>query len=128
MLAVGTPDGLSLELQVHRICSSGFRLVVPEAFSVPTPADWQLQRHRGQLTLKDSNGALHARTRIKPPQQWIAAADRHQRVLVLYGFGFDLDNPPRRDEAFASPQAFYSRLNFAAARRLLAAGLVPWKP
>ncbi|KUM75417.1 ATP-binding protein [Streptomyces griseorubiginosus] len=128
MLAVGTPDGLGLELQVHRVCNSGLRLVVLEAFSVPTPADWQLRYHRGQLTLKDSAGAIRASARIKPPQEWIAAADRLRRVLVLYGFGFDLDNPARRNEAFGSPQAFYNRLHSAAARRLLAAGLVPWNP
>jgi hypothetical protein len=128
MLAVGTPDGLGLELQVHRVCNSGLRLVDLEAFSVPTPADWQLRYNRGRLTLKDSTGAVRASARIKPPRDWLAAADGIRRVLVLYGFGFDLDNPARRNEAFGSHQAFYDRLHFAAARRLLAAGLVPWNP
>ncbi|MER5435871.1 ATP-binding protein [Streptomyces sp. NPDC002588] len=127
MLAIGTANSLSLELQVHRICSSGFRLVVPEAFTVPTPAGWQLRRRRGQLTLKDSAGILRARARIRPQQKWLDAADRHRRVLVLYGFGFDLNNPAQQNEAFASRQAFYSRLNLTTARHLLAAGLVPWK-
>ncbi|WP_458245179.1 hypothetical protein [Streptomyces sp. MAI_2237] len=128
MLAVGTPaEGPALELQIHRVCSSGFRLVTPEAFSIPTPPGWHLRHHRNRFILVDSTGTVHARAQIKLPQKWRNAAHGNRRVLVLYGFGFELGNLTRSHEAFASTQAFYERFCAAADRGLLAAALVPWK-
>ncbi len=128
MLAVGTAAGPSLELQVHRVCSSGFRLVTPAAFTIPTPTGWHLRHRRSRLILTDSTGTIHARTRINPPQKWKNAANGNLRVLVLYGFGFELGNPTRSHEALSSPQALYDRFLTASAKGLLAAGLVPWRP
>ncbi|WP_411119954.1 NB-ARC domain-containing protein [Streptomyces sp. 058-1L] len=127
MLAIDVEAHGALELQVHQMCSSGFRLVHFEALSVPTPAGWRLRHRSGQLILQDATGTTRARSRTKLSPQWAAAADGHQRVLVLYGFGFDLADPAKQHEAFASPQAFVDCLSKAAENRLLSVALVHWK-
>ena len=68
---------------------------------------WQATSSTGRV--KDSN---------------TAAASR--RVLVVYGFGFTLEQPAQLRLAFASPQAFAEHFSVAAASGMLMAAFAEW--
>lgn len=127
MLIVQHENGESMELQIHRICGAGFRLANSKAFTVPDLLDWELHRKGSVLQMRDSVGEIWARGRIRPSHEWSESALRNHRVLVIYGFGFDLTNPVGLRKEFASPEDLLDRFHAGAECGLLAAAYVPWK-
>lgn len=126
LTAIPVTGGLAMEYQVHRISSAGFRRVIPEALSIPAPAGWRLRQRGNRLELRDQDGTVWARTVTSLPPRWHEAAAASRRVLVVYGFGFTLEEPALRRPAFASPQAFAEHFHTAAASGMLTAALVAW--
>ncbi|MFD6603687.1 tetratricopeptide repeat protein [Streptomyces coelicoflavus] len=123
MAAVGAP---AMEYQVHRISSAGFRRMIPEAPSVPFLPGWRLCQRGNRMELRDPEGTVWARALTSLPPRWNDAAAASKRVLVVYGFGFTLEEPPERRPAFASPQAFAEHFHTAATSGMLTSAFVEW--
>ncbi|WP_419667584.1 NB-ARC domain-containing protein [Streptomyces sp. 2-1] len=126
MLTAAPNGGPPMEYQVHRISGAGFRRIVPEALTTPTAPGWRLRRRANRLELRDSDGTVWARALTSLPSQWHQAAITKRRVLVLYGFGFELEEPAERRPAFTSDQAFAEHFHTAATGGLLTAAFVAW--
>lgn len=116
----------AMEYQVHRIGGAGFRRIIPEAMSIPTLLDWRLYQRGNRMELRDQKGTVWARAQTSLPPRWLQAAATSKRVLVLYGFGFMLQEPAERRPAFASPQAFAEHFHTVASSGLLTAAFVAW--
>lgn len=116
----------AMEYQVHRISGAGFRRIVPEAMSIPALLEWRLCQRGNRMELRDQGGTVWARAQTSLPPRWHQAAATSKRVLVLYGFGFMLQEPVEQRAAFASPQAFAEHFHTAAASGLLTAAFVAW--
>lgn len=116
----------AMEYQVHRISGAGFRRIIPEAMSIPTLLEWRLCQRGNRMELRDQGGTVWARAQTSLPPRWHQAAATSKRVLVLYGFGFMLQEPIEQRAAFASPQAFAEHFHTAASSGLLTAAFVAW--
>ncbi|MFF2505929.1 hypothetical protein ACFVTY_21430 [Streptomyces sp. NPDC058067] len=116
----------AMEYQVHRISGAGFRRVIPDAMSIPALLEWRLCQRGNRMELRDPDGTVWARAQTNLPPRWHQVAAASQRVLVLYGFGFMLQEPVEQRVAFASPQAFAEHFHTAASSGLLTAAFVAW--
>ncbi|MEU7336681.1 NB-ARC domain-containing protein [Streptomyces sp. NPDC007074] len=127
MLTVMPLNGApAMEYQVHRISGAGFRRILPEAMSIPALLKWRLVQRGNRIELRDEGGTVWARAQTNLPPRWQQAAATSKRVLVLYGFGFMLQEPAEHRPAFASPQAFAEHFHTAAGSGLLTAAFVEW--
>ncbi|NEE36942.1 hypothetical protein G3M53_67540, partial [Streptomyces sp. SID7982] len=116
----------AMEYQVHRISGAGFRRVIPDAMSIPALLEWRLYQRGNRIELRDQDRTVWARAQTNLPPRWHQAAATSKRVLVLYGFGFMLQEPLEQRAAFASPQAFAEHFHQAASSGLLTAAFVAW--
>ncbi|WP_157180469.1 NB-ARC domain-containing protein [Protofrankia coriariae] len=116
-----------VELQIQRICNSGFRRVYGDHLSVPEVAGAVVRAVNRTLELVDAGGAVRAIATNFSTAEWLDSVRHHRRALVFYGFGFRLDAPKARDAIFASPESWSEALTGAARLGLIAAGLVEWR-
>jgi hypothetical protein len=77
--------GRTSEVQVDSIVLSGFRHLSPDAGAdIPRLPTWTVRQTVMGLELWD-RGGIWARADVVPEDEWLRAAERHGRVLVVYG-------------------------------------------
>lgn len=83
--ATSPHTGKTVELQIEHIVSSGFRRLRRDAQGeisrLPT---WSVRRTGVGLELWD-HGGIWARGDVVADEEWLQAAEKHRRVLVVYG-------------------------------------------
>ena len=82
--ATSRSTGKTSELQVEHIVLSGFgRLPPATAAEIPRLPAWTVRRTALGLELWD-HGGIWARAELEPDEEWLHAAEKHKRVLVVY--------------------------------------------
>ncbi|MEW2507927.1 hypothetical protein AB0878_46440 [Amycolatopsis sp. NPDC047767] len=83
--ATSRSTGKTLEIQVeHIVLSGGFgRLPPTTAAEIPHLPAWTVRRTALGLELWD-HGGIWARAELEPDEDWLQAAEKHKRVLVVY--------------------------------------------
>jgi hypothetical protein len=83
--ATSRSTGKTFELQVEHIVQSGFgRLPQASAAEIPSLPAWSIRRTAIGLELWD-HGGIWARAEVDPAEEWLQAAEKHNRILVIYG-------------------------------------------
>lgn len=114
----------AIELQVDGIIKCGFgRLLLGAAVQAPHLPLWSVRRKTHVLELWDAGG-IWARANTTPNDDWLAAADRHGRVFVVYGPMCGVRSPnglhyPERDRQ--------DELDRARQAGIVAAATVTWR-
>ncbi|MCG5215437.1 tetratricopeptide repeat protein [Streptosporangium sp. KLBMP 9127] len=121
-----TTDGGSIEGQIEAIGRTGFFILSSEFLFIRMAHEWGLGEESGKLVLRDSGGGIWAETDALPSAQWRRMARTRGRVIVLYGFGFELHNRPESSRRF-SPEDFSHRFADAASKGFIAAASIEWR-
>src|SRR5690606_2874832 len=109
MIRLTGDEGESVEMRIHRICRLGFRIANIDSLSVPVLLDWNIRFTARRIYLDDPQGDVVAYGKTIIPSKWISDAQRTKRVMIFYGFGFELRNSKCRREVFASKESLGER-------------------
>ncbi|TQF04394.1 hypothetical protein E6W39_21935 [Kitasatospora acidiphila] len=126
-MLVRSADGDAvIDAQLHRVCAHGLRRMWGPGSVFPVVEDLRLRPDGSTLILQAADGTVLARIPALPTPAWREAAQRRGTVLVLFSYGFDLEDPVSGREILSSPTATLMRYQAACRAGTLASAIVLW--
>ncbi|WP_186404680.1 NB-ARC domain-containing protein [[Actinomadura] parvosata] len=125
-LGITLPNtGASIEAQIEGICQAGLLRLSPAAPAIRLIDGWKLtwSQPTGGLELLDGEGGKWAVSDTLPPAHWKRLARERGRVVVLYGFGFNLHAAEPSAKVMTSNE-FADALISGMSRGLIAIGSI----
>ncbi|MGW4394938.1 hypothetical protein ACWEHA_06570 [Amycolatopsis nivea] len=122
--ATSPHTGETVELQIEHIVSSGFRRLPRDTEEeMPRLPTWSVRRTAVGMELWD-HGGIWARGDVVPDEEWLQAAEKHKRVLVVYGLLCGVGGPEGKIVADEDRADLFLR---AGRSGFVAAAIVAWR-
>ncbi|GAB3448560.1 hypothetical protein [Actinophytocola sediminis] len=111
------------EAQAEGIIMAGFRRFLPDSTTVPRLESWSVRRTPEGLELWDEGG-IWARAELSIDDEWVAAAEAHRVVRVVYGVFVGVRIP--RGQVSYTDADREAELLHARRSGIVAVAEVPW--
>jgi hypothetical protein len=122
--ATSIETGNTIEVQIHRACAKGLRLLSGPMPTLSCAEGLTLTLTGHDLVLEHSDGTILARASVRASGQWRDAARARGTAALFYGYGFNLRDRTAHRRLMATPADLADQIHTSGEQGLLAAALV----